>query len=176
MNKIHYRSAIISQGAGGNIVMNIGYPPLVTPPTTSYLAIEEKITSLNTAIARGMSFLRRFQANGFDTRLEVLGEVLDDNNYQGNVLLPLDPTVFVNSGKALPTVPVRALAGAVLLPVPLPAESSEQMYARIDTPERGLTTRIALSNRSAITGSLGNLGGDFLEDTNDKSTLLLEGI
>lgn len=168
MNHSFYRAALISQGLAGNIVMNIGYPPNATPPTSSFLDVQERITSLNTAIARGMSFLRRFQANGFDLRLEVLGRVVDDNNFPGitNLGGAWDTTVFQATGKALPNTPIRAM---------LADEVKEQMFARIDTPDRGLTTRIALSNRSAITGSLGDLGGDYLEDTEDKSTLLLEG-
>ena len=111
-----------------------------------------------------MSFLRRFQSNGFDCRLEVLAVVVDDNAFP----VLWDNTVFVASGKALPTTPIRAM---------LPAEQTEQMYARIDTEEKGLKTRVSLSNRSATSNALlGNLGGDYLEDTNDKSTLLLETI
>ena len=164
MNKPYFRAAIITQGVGGNIVLNVGYPPVATPPSTSYLAIPEAITSENTAIARGMSFLRRFQSNGFDCRLEVLAVVVDDNAFP----VLWDTTVFVASGKALPTTPIRAM---------LPAEQTEQMYARIDTEEKGLKTRVSLSNRSATSNALlGNLGGDYLEDTNDKSTLLLETI
>jgi len=116
-----------------------------------------------------MSFLRRFQANGFDVRLEVLGRVVDDNNYPGiaNLGGAWDTTVFPASGKPLPATPIRAI---------LDAEVVEQIFARIDTPDKGLTTRIALANRSAITGLVGNLGGDFLEDTEDRSSLLLEGV
>ena len=169
MYKLVYRAAIISQGLTGNIVLGLGYPPNVVPPTISFLEVQEHITSLNTAIARGMSFLRRFQANGFDVRLEVLGRVVDDNNYPGIVNLggAWDTAVFIASGKPLPATPIRAI---------LDAEVVEQIFARIDTPDKCLTTRIALANRSAITGLVGNLGGDFLEDTEDRSTLLLEGV
>lgn len=166
MNKLYYRATIITQGALGVPILNIGYPPAVAVtglPGLGFQQVNENITSESAAIARGSSFLRRYQANGLDCRLEVVGIVIDDNNPPQGVagVGQWDAVVFPASGKPLPATPVRAMVAA---------EQAEQIFARVDTPEKGLTERIHLSNRSAVSAAgLGNLGGDFAEDTEDKA-------
>ena len=83
MNKQYYRSVIITQGALGVPILNVGYPPAVAVtglPGLGFQQVNESLTSLSLAIQRGSSFLRRYQSNGLDCRLEVVGVVIDDAN------------------------------------------------------------------------------------------------
>lgn len=166
MNKQYYRSVIITQGALGVPILNVGYPPAVAVtglPGLGFQQVNESLTSLSLAIQRGSSFLRRYQSNGLDCRLEVIGVVIDDANPPAGVagVGAWDAVVFPPSGKALPALPLRAMTAA---------EQAEQIFARIDTPEKGLTTRIHLSNRAAASNALlTTLGGDFAEDSEDRA-------
>ena len=166
MNKQFYRATIITQGLAGVPILNVGYPPAVAVtglPGLGFQQVNEELTSLSLAIQRGSSFLRRYQSNGLDCRLEVIGVVIDDANPPAGVagVGTWDTTVFPPSGKALPSVPLRAMTSA---------EQAEQVFARVDTPDKGLTTRIHLSNRAATSNALlTTLGGDYAEDTEDKA-------
>lgn len=141
MQKIAYRVAFFDTNtATGPVMLNIGYPPLATPPSTNYLAQQEDIFSLNKAMSTGSAFNRRFQSAGVDCRFEVYGKVID---YTGN------------NTPAAPTTPVRALTSA---------EAAEQLYASVDTPDRGLTQRVHLANKSALGTSTTPLDPDFTED------------
>lgn len=141
MQKINYRFVIANQGLLGTVLLSVGY----TPPAGGFgfaanISETAHFTSLSQTIAKAMAFNRRFQSSGVDTRVEVYGTVVDDTT----------------GGKpAAPGTPVRALTTA---------EAAEQTYARIDTPDQGLTQRIALANRTV---GVAALSADFSEDTSD---------
>ena len=141
MQKINYRFVIAAQGVAGAAILAVGYAPLAS--TTGFgasLSEPAHFTSLSQTIAKAMAFNRRFQSSGVDTRVEVYGMVVDDTT---------------NGKPAAPATPVRALVAA---------EAAEQVYARIDTPDQGLTQRIALANRTV---GVAALIADFAEDVSD---------
>lgn len=139
--ELHYRWAIITQGAGGIPLVTFGYAPTVPGATGE----ETVITSLNQAVNEGMAMLRRFQSSGKDCRLEVFGKPVDDTDAnRGHVAAPANP--------------LRALTAG---------EQDEQVFARIDTPELGLRDALRYANKSG--GSSVTLRGDTAEDAEDVS-------
>lgn len=144
MQKVNYRFTINNQGVLGTALLAIGYVPGAT--ANGFVANINEVahfTSLSQCIAKAMAFNRRFQSAGVDTRIEVYGQVFDDTT---------------GGRPAAPTSPVRALTML---------ESAEQIYARIDTPDQGLTQRLSLANRNANANAGTVLNPDFTEDTTD---------
>ena len=140
MNKILYRCSLESAAAIAGVhtvILNWGYPaPLglvaidegAAPqvgPTVGAVANTE-ITSLDKAVSETMSMIRRFQAIGVDCRGQVFGKVVDFTG-NGEAPAPASPQYVLQAG-----------------------DIAEQVYANLDTPDRGLVARINASNKSAL--------------------------
>lgn len=95
-----------------------------------------KNIGLNSAVNSAMAFVRRYQAIGTDAEAVVYGKPID---FGGNA----------------PAEPLRELTAG---------ELTEQIYAHIDTPGRGLKQAISRANTSADSVGGGALDGDVAPD------------
>lgn len=164
MNKLYYRWSCIKAGGGSGAndrYVSGGYKKADDALGGGLVMPSAPITSLNTAIAQAMAFLRRLQSAGADGRIEVFGQVFDTNNEADRLLADLP-----DDHRPRPTNRVRELQASGTPPL---EEGREQLYARIDTPEKGLTHVINLSNKDTTSGGAFEFNLDTSEDTDDKT-------